>query len=80
MIIEKAMIFFGWCTVINLMVLLLWFLAFSRAHEILYRVHGQWFKISRETFDAIHYTGMAFYKVCIILFNLVPMIALRIAS
>jgi len=77
--IEKASIFFGWCTVINLIVLMIWFLAFSRAHEMLYRIHVQWFRISRESFAAIHYAGMAFYKVCIILFNLAPMIALRIA-
>jgi len=75
---EKASMFFGWCTVINLIVLMVWFLVFSRAHEMLYRIHAQWFRISRETFDAIHYAAMAMYKVSIILFNLVPMIALRI--
>jgi hypothetical protein len=79
-IIEKAAFFFGWCTVINLVVLLLWFLAFSRAHDLLYRVHGRWFRISKETFDAMHYAGMAFYKICIILFNIVPFIALRVVT
>ncbi len=78
--IEKLSMALGWCTVINLAILLFWFLAFSRAHDMLYRMHGKWFKVSRETFDAIHYACMAFYKICIIVFNLVPLISLRIAA
>ena len=78
--IEKASVFLGWCTVINLAILLLWFLAFFSAHETMFRMHSKWFKVSRETFDAIHYSCMAFYKICIIMFNLVPLIALRIAG
>ncbi len=80
MFIEKASVFLGWCTVINFIILLFWFLAFFRAHEMIFRMHGKWFKVSRETFDAIHYSCMAFYKICIIMFNLVPLIALRVAG
>lgn len=80
MLIDKIGMFLGWCTVINLLILLLWFLAFSRAHNMMYLMHGKWFKVSRETFDAIHYTSMAFYKMFILIFNLVPLIALRIAA
>ena len=39
-------------------------------------MHGRWFKLSAETFDAIHYSGMAVYKIGILLFNLVPLVAL----
>ena len=38
------------------------------------------FKLSVETFDAIQYVGIAVYKIGIILFNLVPLIALCLAS
>jgi hypothetical protein len=68
----------GWCAVINYSFLLWWFLFFSLAHEWIYRLHGKWFHISVETFDAIHYAGMALFKIGIFLFNLVPYIALRI--
>jgi hypothetical protein len=68
----------GWCAVINYSFLLWWFLFFSLAHEWIYRLHGKWFNISVETFDAIHYAGMALFKIGIFLFNLVPYIALRI--
>jgi len=33
-----------------------------------------------EQFDAIHYAGMTVFKLGIILFNLVPYIALRIVG
>jgi hypothetical protein len=41
----------------------------------MYRLHSRWFQVSRETFDALHYAGMTIYKVGILLFNLVPLIA-----
>ena len=70
----------AWCTVINWAILLWWFLFFSMAHDWMYRFHGKWFKISVEKFDAIHYAGMALFKTAILLFNLVPYLALRIVG
>ena len=69
-----------WCTVINFVVLIYWWLVFMLAHDFVYRFHGRWFKIPIEEFDAIHYKGMAFYKLGIILLNLVPYIALTIVT
>ena len=69
-----------WCGVINMGLLLWWALIFILAHDWMYRVHGRWFKLSAETFDAIHYTGMAFFKICIFVFNIVPYLALLIAA
>jgi len=69
-----------WCTVINYAVLLVWFLFFSLAHDLLYRIHGRWFRLNAEHFDAVHYAGMAIYKIGILLFNLVPYIALLVVG
>lgn len=69
-----------WCTVINYGILLFWFLLFSLAHDWIYRLHGRWFRLSIERFDAVHYGAMAVYKVGVLLFNLVPYIALTIAG
>lgn len=69
-----------WCTGINYAVLVVWFCVFVFAHDWMYRIHGRWFKFSLETFDAIHYAGLAVYKIGIILLNLVPLIALYIVS
>jgi len=69
-----------WGVGINYGVLLVWFGAFVYAHDGMYRLHKRWFKLSVETFDAIHYAGLATYKIGILLFNLVPLIALYLSS
>jgi hypothetical protein len=66
--------------VINYAVLLSWFLAFRFAHDWMYRLHKRWFRIPVEQFDAIHYGSMAMYKIGVILFNLVPYVALLIVA
>jgi hypothetical protein len=50
------------------------------AHDWMYGFHGLWFHLSVEQFDALHYGGMTLYKIGILLFNLVPYIALRIVG
>jgi hypothetical protein len=69
-----------WCTVINYGLLLWWFVFFTCAHDWIRRLHGRWFRLPAEQFDAIHYAGMAIDKIGIFLFNLVPYVALHIAG
>ena len=61
---------------INYAILLTWFVAFLAARNWLRALHGRWFRLSEPAFDAIHYGGMAVYKIGILLFNLVPLLAL----
>ena len=70
----------GWCCVINFGFLMWWSLLFMFAHDWMYRMHGRWFKLSVEQFDGIHYGGLAFYKVAILMLNVVPYLALRIVG
>ena len=76
-IIRKTL---AWCSVINIGLLLWWFLFFVQAHDWMYRFHSKWFKVSVEEFDAIHYRYMALFKASILLFNLAPYFALRIVG
>ena len=69
-----------WCTIINYGVLVVWFLVFLLVHDWMHRLHSRWFQLSREQFDALHYGGITLYKIGILLFNLVPYIALRIVG
>ena len=78
--VELARTFLLWCTVVNYVFLMMWFLAFAFAHDWMHRFHGRWFRLSTERFDALHYGGMAIYKVGIILFNLTPCVALFIVG
>lgn len=70
--------FLLWCAVLNYAVLLVWFVLFRRAHGWLFRLHGRWFRLSEDRFDAIHYGAMAIYKLGILLLNLIPCIALHL--
>ena len=68
----------AWCTLINMGLLVWWFLIFFFAHDWVYRFHSRWYHIPQDRFDAIHYAGIAFFKILILMFNLVPYLALRI--
>jgi len=70
----------GWCSVINLGILLFWLSWLQLGHDWVYQFHGKWFKLSMERFDTIHYTLFGFFKIGIILFNIVPYLALRIVG
>jgi len=80
MSIEVTRNFLLWCTVINYGILLVWFLFFAFAHDWIQQLHGRWFRLSSDQFDALHYAGMAIFKIGIILFNLVPFVVLRIVG
>ena len=69
-----------WCVGINYGVLLVWFGVFVYAHDWMYRLHTRWFKLSIETFDALHYAGLSIYKIGVILLNLVPLVALYLST
>ena len=70
----------AWSAVLNMGILLWWFLFLTLAHDWVYKMHRKFYRIQREQFDAIHYGGMTFYKICIFTFFIVPCLALRIMT
>jgi hypothetical protein len=80
MTVETIRNVLAWCSVINVGVLLFWLLGLQLAHDFIYQIHRKWFKLSEEKFDDIHYVLMGFFKIGIILFNIVPYFALRIVG
>lgn len=80
MSLELLKCFFGWCSIINIGLLLWWFLVIILAHDFIYRMHTKWFKISAEKFDAIHYNGIIIFKLFVMIFNVIPYFALLIIS
>ncbi|WP_180096910.1 MULTISPECIES: DUF6868 family protein [unclassified Acinetobacter] len=68
--------FLLFCTLINYVILMIWFMVFVFARDWMKQVHGKWFHLSDSSFDVIHYSGMALYKIGIFLFNLSPLIAI----
>ena len=69
--------FLGYCALLNYAVLSIWFLVFVCARDRVYRLHSVWFRLSDSQFDAIHYGGMAFYKLTVLIFNVAPYLVLR---
>ena len=69
-----------WALAFNYVILLVWFAAIALAHDWVYRLHTRWFALSKETFDALHYGGMAVYKIGILLFVLAPLVGVLIVS
>lgn len=68
--------FLLWSLAFNYLVLFIWFFVFVFSRHWLYNMHTRWFQMTDATFDAIHYGGMAVYKIGILLFNLAPLVVL----
>lgn len=68
------------CVLINYAILLVWFVAFSLAHERLFALHTRWFALSKADFDRLHYQAMAIFKILVLVFNLTPWLALHLMS
>lgn len=69
-----------WSLVVNYAILLVWFGVIAFAHDWVYRLHTRWFRLSPETFDALHYGGMAAYKVGVLLLNVAPLVGVLVAG
>ena len=65
MSIELVKGILAWSAVLNIGILLWWFVFIALASDWVYKMHSKFYKIEREQFDAIHYAGIAFYKICI---------------
>jgi len=78
--IEAVRGFFMWCTIVNAGLLVLSFVICACAGDWIYRKHSKWFPISRDAFNVAIYSFMGLYKVLVLVFNLVPYIALLIVG
>ncbi len=72
--------FFMWCTILNVGLLFLTFLIFTVAGDFVYRMHGKWFSMRRETFNVVFYSFIGLYKVLVYVFNIIPWVALLIVG
>jgi len=78
--IETVRYFFMWCTVINVVLLALSFIFCAFARDWVYRMHGRWFPMPKETFTVVLYAFLGVYKMMFIMFSFVPYLALLIVG
>jgi len=69
-----------WATLINIGILILWGVMIMAAGNFVYRMHSRIFPMSQEQFYQIHYAGLVFAKLVIVVFNLVPLLAMYIVG
>lgn len=72
--------FFMWCSIINVGLLVVSWLMLITMPDVIFRLHGRWFDLSRETFNTVIYGFLGFYKLLILVFCIVPYIALLIVA
>lgn len=70
--------FLGWCSVINFAILLFASVAVVLMRNLLTTIHSNWFDIPKEELGTLYMKYLAYYKIGILLFNVVPYIALKI--
>lgn len=72
--------FFKWCTIINVALFAFTAIMFLLVPELVYRTQSWFFPLPRETFNLVLYCFLGMYKLMIIVFNIVPLIALVMVS
>ncbi len=66
------------CALFGILLLLLWSGFCTFAGDLVYGLHSRLFDLTRHELSLIHYSGMAFTKICILLFFLFPYLAIRL--
>ncbi|CAA6824812.1 MAG: Unknown protein [uncultured Sulfurovum sp.] len=76
--LETLIEFLGWSTLINFTFLLMTTLAIMFLREPIIKIHAELFNLNKEDLSRAYFNYVALYKILIIVFNLVPYIALKI--
>jgi hypothetical protein len=64
------------CWIFGFVLLFIWFGALMSG--AVYRLHGSLMDLSAHDLNVIHYSGMAFAKLCVILFFFFPWAAIKL--
>jgi len=67
-----------WCWIFGFLLLTLWAGFFVFAGGVVYDLHGSMFRLSPHELSLIHYSGIAFVKLCVILFFFFPWLSIRL--
>lgn len=78
--IDHLTAFLGWCSVINIGILAITSIVIVLFKRPIAHIHGSMMELSRSNLNHLYFQYLAFYKVSIFIFNLVPYIALKIVA
>lgn len=77
-LLEKLSAILIRCFFLSLALLCIWFIFFAIGGGAGYNLHSQWFDLGRHDYDVLNYCGIAFTKICAIVFFLFPYISIRL--
>ena len=78
--VQTLTAFFMWCTILNVAIFAWAAIWFMLAPDFIYRMQNKLFPLPRETFNAVIYAFLGLHKLAIIVFNVVPWVALLIVA
>ena len=76
--IDQITNFLGWCTIINICILLLSTLSLVIWRKFVTKIHERIFNLSEQELSSLYFRYLAYYKIGVIIFNLVPYFSLKI--
>ena len=68
----------GWCSVINVGIMIVMFLILWLGRSCVYRMHSRMFPITEPQFNAMIYAFLGIYKLLVYMFNIIPYVAVCI--
>ena len=77
MTIDQLTTFFGWCSAINIAVLIISSLALTAIKEPITSVHSKLFGVSRDNLSTLYFQYLGNYKIAMFIFSIVPYLALK---
>jgi len=76
--LETLTTFFGWCSVINIAILLLTTFLLMGFKDHVSAIHSKMFGLDQQGIPLIYFSYLGNYKIAIFIFSLVPYLALKI--
>ncbi len=80
MTMDQLIAFFGWCSVINIVLLMISALLLALLKESVSKIHSKMFSVDQKVVEQAYFHYLGTYKIAIIMLNIVPYFALKIIS
>jgi len=78
--LETLRAFLGWCTVINMGLLIVASVFAGPMRGMMTGIHGKMFGLGEDDLSRAYFQYVANYKIAVVVFNLVPYIALVVMT
>lgn len=76
--LDSLMVFLGWCSVINILVLIFSTVSLMLFKGPIIKIHSQMFGVESKNLATMYFQYLANYKIAIFVLNIVPYLALRL--